>query len=943
MARGKIVQHFIIPALFLITFQLSLAPFFVNSEADGQGEKSFRNWLIDQKLVAYEHVFHAVGCRSFEDCGEVDLTHRAFTDLFLEEQTQVKEGIAHLQNIPYLLQWLEGIGLKHCFHSLASKGYWNIEQLRLIAVSSAIDLRISPEDFNVLKNEAKRIQLVLKEENKDVNIWKKLIVQDKQVDENEGSFFYLIALLMIFVVSYLLLGNRNINNLWDKRNFLDPYKSKITWGWEDNQIVGRMENFKVEFFHGWGSVFEISSADEVLASIDVGSQSVPCQIEKCEDQNNAVRVSFTTRRSGIYKFYVKIHSKPISENPYKKEFLPGCIVPAKCNFVNHSSTIVVRQDELHALHLEVCDEYGNVCKERISKESIKEYAMKVTTLDSSPSEIDNPLWDVTVQDDNLISLFIKLYQPGCFKAVASYKDQQFANGEFNIIVLTEDAMAQVNKTVSKKNMDSYYEARLLEANSEKLRKPKKVFCYISPKQLTIKEFYLRIIPKRLHTFRVCPSTKFYFHGNGDSPEFTIDDSGQDPVTLACENRDILAATYTKFLLKNIGGSETFKTKQEYFYQEVSNKHKRNSRTIIHLNIDRYSILESSMKATKSFTTSDWCKKFEIKFLGEEGLDWGGLSREWFGIVCDSLFKSENELFKSFKDDAQGLVHPNADRPQHLSKLKYYEFAGKIVGKCLYESSLGPSYTQLVRARFSRSFLAQLIGLRVTYKYFETDDPELFMSKGKYILDNKIDADLGLTFSEEIYNDHGQVDKVVELKADGAGIPVTESNKIQYLNCLAEHKLSKCVEGELEAFTKGLNDLIPDSLLSMFDENELELLMCGTSSFDIADLRSHHIAAGWNGPDGSKTLDWFWTVVSGFTQEEMSRLLQFTTGCAQLSSGGFSQLKPNFQIVAVPAHNTLPTAHTCFNQLCLPTYDTIEKLQRSLVIAINEGSAGFSLV
>ena len=48
-------------------------------------------------------------------------------------------------------------------------------------------------------------------------------------------------------------------------------------------------------------------------------------------------------------------------------------------------------------------------------------------------------------------------------------------------------------------------------------------------------------------------------------------------------------------------------------------------------------------------------------------------------------------------------------------MKLYEFAGRIVGKCLYESSLGGTYKQMVKARFSRSFLAQLIGLRVTYK------------------------------------------------------------------------------------------------------------------------------------------------------------------------------------------------------------------------------------
>lgn len=64
------------------------------------------------------------------------------------------------------------------------------------------------------------------------------------------------------------------------------------------------------------------------------------------------------------------------------------------------------------------------------------------------------------------------------------------------------------------------------------------------------------------------------------------------------------------------------------------------------------------------------------------------------------------------------VHPNAERPAHL-RLKMYEFAGRIVGKCLYESALGGAYKQLVRARFTRSFLAQIIGLRMNYKVWDT--------------------------------------------------------------------------------------------------------------------------------------------------------------------------------------------------------------------------------
>ena len=86
------------------------------------------------------------------------------------------------------------------------------------------------------------------------------------------------------------------------------------------------------------------------------------------------------------------------------------------------------------------------------------------------------------------------------------------------------------------------------------------------------------------------------------------------------------------------------------------------------------------------------------------------------------------------------VHPNPSRDPHL-KLKYYEFAGKVVGKCLYESALGGTYRQLVKARFTRSFLAQLIGLRVNYRVssgqvlisFDDCDPKVTVARLAVIL------------------------------------------------------------------------------------------------------------------------------------------------------------------------------------------------------------------
>lgn len=60
---------------------------------------------------------------------------------------------------------------------------------------------------------------------------------------------------------------------------------------------------------------------------------------------------------------------------------------------------------------------------------------------------------------------------------------------------------------------------------------------------------------------------------------------------------------------------------------------------------------------------------------------------------------------------------------------------------------------------------------------------------------------------------------------------------------------------------------------------------------------------------TKTLDWFWTIVTSFTQEELARLVQFITGSSQLPPGGFAELTPQIQISTAPTKDALPTAHT----------------------------------
>lgn len=71
---------------------------------------------------------------------------------------------------------------------------------------------------------------------------------------------------------------------------------------------------------------------------------------------------------------------------------------------------------------------------------------------------------------------------------------------------------------------------------------------------------------------------------------------------------------------------------------------------------------------------------------------------------------------------------------------------------------------------------------------------------------------------------GQLIRTVDLIPNGSKVRVRNENKSQYLDALATHRLSNNVKDEIDSFLKGLNFIIPDNLLSIFDENELEVLV-----------------------------------------------------------------------------------------------------------------------
>jgi len=176
--------------------------------------------------------------------------------------------------------------------------------------------------------------------------------------------------------------------------------------------------------------------------------------------------------------------------------------------------------------------------------------------------------------------------------------------------------------------------------------------------------------------------------------------------------------------------------------------------------------------------------------------------------------------------------------------------------------------------------------------------------------------------------------------------VTEENKKDYIKLVCQMKMTGAIRKQIDSFLEGFYDIIPKRLISIFNEQELELLISGLPNIDLDDLKANTEYHKYN--ENSLQIQWFWRALRSLEQEDLAKFLQFVTGTSKVPLQGFGALEgmngsQKFQIHRDDrSTDRLPSAHTCFNQLDLPAYETYDKLRCQLVKAIQECPEGFGL-
>ncbi|RBA12220.1 E3 ubiquitin-protein ligase HUWE1 [Fusarium proliferatum] len=261
--------------------------------------------------------------------------------------------------------------------------------------------------------------------------------------------------------------------------------------------------------------------------------------------------------------------------------------------------------------------------------------------------------------------------------------------------------------------------------------------------------------------------------------------------LVRSNPKLMSGTFA-LLVKNPKVLE-FDNKRNYFNRSVHSRsgsnQSRPSYPTLQLSVRREQVFHDSFKSLY-FKSGDEMKfgKLNIRFHGEEGVDAGGVTREWFQVLSRQMFDPNYVLFTPVSSD-RTTFHPNKLSGINDEHLMFFKFIGRIIGKALYEGRVLDCY-------FSRAVYKRILGKSVSVKDMESFDPDYYKSLC-WMLENDITDIITETFSVE--NDEFGATTVVDLIPNGREIAVTEENKHDYVRLVVEHKLLSSVKEQMAHF------------------------------------------------------------------------------------------------------------------------------------------------
>ena len=348
-----------------------------------------------------------------------------------------------------------------------------------------------------------------------------------------------------------------------------------------------------------------------------------------------------------------------------------------------------------------------------------------------------------------------------------------------------------------------------------------------------------------------------------------------------------------------------------------------------LRVDRENLLGDALQQLLR-SPQELKKPLRVRFVSagveEEGLDEGGVTKEFFQLLVREVFNPDFAMFS--RDAASGTYWFN---PASLDAAIEFQLVGALLGLAIYNGVI-------LDVHFPPALYKHLRGQELGFPDLAVAMPGLAAGLQELLaFEGDVQEAFALTFAVS-YDFFGEI-RETELVEGGVDVPVTAENRQEYVELYVQHVLQHSIQSQLSAFYQGFHQVCGGPALALFRWEELELLICGLPELDFGALeRVTRYEGGFS--EDSLVVQWVWEILDAYSLEQQKLFLFFTTGCDRSPVGGLSQMHFTIQRSG-PDTNRLPTSHTCFNILLVPEYSSKEKLRRSLNIAI-QNSEGFGL-
>ncbi|GBP48230.1 Ubiquitin-protein ligase E3A [Eumeta japonica] len=319
---------------------------------------------------------------------------------------------------------------------------------------------------------------------------------------------------------------------------------------------------------------------------------------------------------------------------------------------------------------------------------------------------------------------------------------------------------------------------------------------------------------------------------------------------------------------------------------------------------------------------DLKKQLVVEFEGEQGVDEGGVSKEFFQLIVEEIFNPDYGMFTQQQDSHTVWFNPTSFETE-----AQFTLIGIVLGLAIYNNVI-------LAVNFPMVVYRKLMGKKGSFEDLADWNPMLYNGLKDMLeyKDDDIEEQYMQTFRICVQDVFGNP-MFHDLKENGDNLFVNQDNKREFADLYADYLLNKSVECQFKAFRRGFVMVTDESPLgALFRPEEVETLVCGSKNFDFNELeKSTEYDGGYTAE--SQTIKDFWDIVHSLSLDDKRKLLQFTTGSDRVPVGGLSHLK---LIIARngPDSDRLPTAHTCFNVLLLPEYNSKDKLQDRLMKAIS---------